>query len=179
MTTYDDTGLFDTADGIPDEPAPPRRTHVTTVLLVAAALVVAGVVWLLVAARQGPAEPEPISVELLTRAAQPTDALAATAVDETGVDPASTRFAVRTTAGQHYAARRWNGDLCLVVLPDGDVARAACVTPSRGAVVTMNSADGSRVRLGTDEAPVPDAAEGWRPAGTNVWVLDAPVTDGA
>lgn len=174
VTTYDDTGLFDTADGTPDEPAPPRRARVMTVLLVAAALVVAGVVWLVVAARQGPEAPEPVAVELLSRGAQPTDALAATVVDETGVDPASTRFAVRTTAGQHYAALRWNGDLCLVVVPDGDVSRAACVTPTREATVTVNGADGSRVRLGTDDAPQPDTAEGWRPAGTNVWVLDAP-----
>ncbi|UZN03988.1 hypothetical protein [Cellulomonas sp. S1-8] len=178
MTTFDDTGIFELVDADQHESDPPRRgARVVVVLVVAALLVASGVVWLLAVGGSGGPAAEPMSVGLLTREAQPTDELTAGVVDETGIDPSSSRFAVRTTAGQHYAALRWNGDLCLVVVPDGDAARAVCVASAAAATVTLTGADGSRVRLGTDEAPAPDPAEGWRAAGTNIWVLDAPAAD--
>ena len=174
MTTFDDTGMFELAQDVPGEPAPPRRARTAVVLVLAAALVVAGVVWLLAVRGSDEAAADQMTVELLTRPAEPTDEVAASVVDETGVDPTSTRFAVRTTAGQHFAALRWDGDLCLVAVPDGDAPRVACVAPSSNTVVSLSSADGTRVRLGADEAPAPDAEDGWRTAGSNVWVLDAP-----
>ncbi|GIG40872.1 hypothetical protein [Cellulomonas phragmiteti] len=174
MTTFDDTGIFQLVDETGGDHEPARRTRVVVVLVVAAALVVAGVTWLVLARAADRASAQQMTVTLLDRAAQPTDELGAAVVDETGIDPATSRFAVRTTAGQHYAALRWAGDLCLVVVPDGDAARVVCVAPSTRATVTLSGADGSRVRLGTDDAPAPGTDEGWRAAGSNVWVLDAP-----
>lgn len=174
MTTFDDTGMFELSQELPGEPAPPRRARGALVFVVAAALVVAGVVWLLAVRGSDEAEAGRMTVELLARPAEPTDEVAESVVDETGIDPTSARFAVRTAAGQHYAALRWDGDLCLVVVPDGDVPRVACVAPSTKAVVSLSAADGTRVRLGADQAPAPDTDEGWRAAGSNVWVLDAP-----
>ncbi|MBO3095693.1 hypothetical protein [Cellulomonas dongxiuzhuiae] len=173
MTTFDDTGMFELVEDTRGEPEPPRRARVVVVLGVAAALVVAGVVWLLAARGPDDAGAGQMTVSLLDRPAEPTDEVAAPVVDETGIDPATARFAVRTTAGQHYAALRWAGDLCLVAVPVGDAARVVCVAPSPRATVTISGEDGSRVRLGTDDAPPPDTAEGWRAAGPNVWVLDA------
>lgn len=174
MTTFDDTGMFELVDGDRTEPTPSHRGRVAVVLVVAAALVAGGVTWLLAGRGDDPAQAEAVAVALLTRPVQPTDALDAAVVDETGIDPSSTRFAVRTTAGLHYAALRWSGDLCLVVVPDGDVPRAVCAPPSATASVTLSGRDGSRVRLSADGAPLPDAREAWRPAGPNLWVLDAP-----
>ncbi|MCC2322458.1 hypothetical protein [Cellulomonas xiejunii] len=174
MTTFDDTGMFDLDEQFPGEPAPPRRGRGAVVLVVAAALVVAGVVWLLAVRDSEGAAADQMTVDLLTRQGEPTDEVAESVVDETGIDPTSARFAVRTEAGQHFAALRWDGDLCLVAVPDGDVPRVACVAPSTKAVVTLSGADGARVRLGADEAPAPDTDDGWRAAGSNVWVLDAP-----
>lgn len=177
MTTFDDTGIFELVDQGEDEPTPPRRGRAVVVLVVAMSLVVAGVAWLVAVRGADGAADDRMAVALLDRAAQPTDALSASVADETGIDPGSARFAVRTTAGQHYAALRWDGDLCLVVVPDGDVARALCVAPSGAATVTLSGTDGSRVRLVADGVAAPDPAEGWRAAGTNVWVLDAPAVD--
>jgi len=174
VTTFDDTGIFELVDEEQDAPERPQRARVVAVLVVAAALVVAGVTWLLLARSAGAPAPEQLSVALLDRQAEPTDVLPSEVVEQTGVDPTSSRFAVRTAAGQHYAALRWDGSLCLVAVPDGDAARVVCVAPSAAATATLTGPDESRVRLGTDTAPAPDASEGWRAAGANVWVLDAP-----
>lgn|GEM_PF-1422180 len=178
MTTFDDTGIFELVDDDQGRPDVPRHgARVAVVLLVAAALVATGIAWLLQARASGGPGADEMSVALLARPAQPTDELAAAVVDESGVDPSSSRFAVRTTAGQHYAALRWNGDLCLVAVPDGDTARVVCVAPSARASVTVAGSDGSRVRLGADDAALPDATDAWRAAGANVWVLEAPAAD--
>lgn len=173
MTTFDDTGIFGLDDSSPREPAP-RRHHVVIVFVVAAALVVAGVAWLLVARNAEQATADQLDVELLARPAKPTDELAATVADETRIRPTTSRLAATTSAGPHYAAQRLDGDLCLVAVPEGDAPRVQCVAPSRSAAVTMTADDGSRVRLGTDHAPAPAAADGWTAAGPNVWVLAAP-----
>lgn len=165
--------MFEMVEETGHGPARPRRDRVVVVLVVAAALVVAGVVWLL-AERGSDGAADDMSVELLTRPAEDADEVSAAVVDETGIDPESARLAATTAAGPHYAALRWGGELCLVVVPDGDLPRVVCVAPSAGATVTLSDADGSRVRLGADDAPTPSAAEGWRAAGPNVWVLDAP-----
>ena len=176
MTTFDDTGIFDQVEEAPGEA--PHRARVVGALVVAALLVAAGVAWLLFARATGGPDPAAMSVGLLDREAQPTDELAAEVVEATGLDPSTSRFAVRTTEGQHYAAKRWSGDLCLVVVPDGDAARAVCTPPSATATVTLTGADSSRVRLVADEAaaPAPQDGEAWHAAGTNIWVLDAPAT---
>ena len=176
MTTFDDTGMFEMVEETGSGTARPQRGRVVAVLVVAAALVVAGVVWLLVELGSGDTADD-MSVELLTRPAEDTDAVSAVVVDETGIDPSSARLAATTATGPHYAARRWGGELCLVAVPDGDVPRVVCVAPSSGATVTLSGEDGSRVRLGADGASEPPAAEGWRAEGTNVWVLDAPTED--
>lgn len=176
VTTFDDTDLFDTVDESDGAPGRVRRGRVVVVLVVAAALVVSGVAWLLLARGSQPTA-DGMSVALLARPVQATDAIAPAVVDETGIDPTTSRFAVRTGEGQHYAALRWSGHLCLVVVPTGDAARIACVAPSATASVTLSGDDGSRVRLVADDARAPDVADGWRPAGTNVWVLDAPAAE--
>lgn len=173
VTTFDDTGMFEMVEETGDGPARPQRGRVVAVLVVAAALVVAGVVWLLVERGSGGDEAE-MSVELLAQPAEEADEVSAAVVDDTGIDPASSRLAATTAAGPHYAARLWSGELCLVAVPDGDVPRVVCVAPSATATVTLSSEDGSRVRLAADDAPAPPAAEGWRAEGTNVWVLDPP-----
>jgi len=175
VKTFDDTGIFELVDEAPEAPEPPRRARQAVAVLVAAALVVAaGVAWLLLARTSDDTAAARMTVALLDREAQPTDELLADVVDETSIDPTTSRFAVRTTAGHHYAAQRWDGGLCLVVVPEGDAARAVCTAPSPTATVTLLGEDSSQVRLGADDAPPPDAADGWRSAGTNVWVLDAP-----
>lgn len=175
MTTFDDTGMFEMVEETGGGPARPQRGRVVAVLVLAAALVVAGVVWLLVERSSGTADD--MSVALLERAAEETDEFPAALVDETGIDPASARLAVTAAGVPHYAALRWSGELCLVAVPEGDVPRVVCVAPSARATVTLTDADGSRVRLGADDAPAPSQAEGWRAEGTNVWVLDPPAED--
>lgn len=176
MTTFDDSDLFDHVEDAPG-PRPGRRVGV--VLAVAAALVVAGVVWLLVARAQAAApRADGMAVELLDRQQEPTDDVTALVAQEAGVDPASTRFAVRTSEGQHFAALRWDGALCLLLVPDGDEPRVSCAAPRPRAVVTLTAEDGSSVRLGADDAPPPPAGEEWQPAGSNVWVLPAPPAAG-
>ncbi len=175
MTTFDDSDLFDHVAEDEHEPHPRHGRRVAVVLAVAAALVVVGVVWLLLARPQVvTARADGMTVELLERAQEPTDALDADVALEAGVDPETTRFAVRTEDGQHFAALRWDGALCLVVVPDGDQARTSCTSAKPGAVTTATAEDGAAVRLGADGAPNPPAGEDWQPAGPNVWVLPAP-----
>ena len=179
MTTFDDRDLFDHVEEDDHDPHPAHGRRVGVVLAVAAALVVAGVAWLLLARPQVvTAQANGMAVELLERAQQPTDAVDPAVAQEAGVDPETTRFAVRTAAGQHFAALRWDGALCLVVVPDGDQARTSCTSPKPGAVTTATAEDGSSVRLGADGAAPPPGGD-WQAAGANVWVRPAPPTDPA
>lgn len=177
MTTDHGTDLFDLvddeggADG-PDDARPAQR-HVLVTFVVAAVLLLGGVVWL-IAARAGGAEAPAMAVELLERAQEPADELPAVVADETGVDPSTARAAVTTTAGAYVAALRWNGDLCLVVVPEGDLARVSCVAPRADAAVTLTGEDGSRVRLVADGGDAPTPAADWQASGPNVWVAPAP-----
>lgn len=171
MTTFDDRDLFDLVEEA--EPAS-RRRRALLALAVAGLLVVAGLTWLLLARGAGDQEPA-MAVDLLSREQQPTDEIPADIAAEAGLDPASARFAVRTAAGQHFAALSTRGDLCLVLVPDADAPRSVCSPPSPAATVTLTAEEeGSRVRLGADDASAPGEADGWRPAGSNVWVLETP-----
>lgn len=177
MTTFDETGIFELAEQDADSPAPARPLRVATVLLLAAALVAAGVGWLWLARGQEAAAVDTMTVQRLARPAVPADALDPALVDETGIDPTSSRLVAQDATGSWFAALRWGGELCLISVPTGDVAGAVCAAASPTAVVGLTAEDGSRIRLGADGAPAPDTAEGWRSAGDNVWVLAAPDGD--
>lgn len=172
MTTFDDRDLFDLVEESGDTLPSRRRTLLAFV--VAGLLVVSGLVWLLLAQTTADREP-PMTVDILTRAQQPTDEIPADIAAEASLDRGSARFAVRTAAGQHFAVLNGAGDLCLVLVPDADVPRAVCSPAGERASVTLTVEDeGSRVRLAADAAVAPPADEGWRPAGPNVWVLETP-----
>ncbi len=177
VTTFDESDLFDLVDdddGDEETPGPRHGRRVAVVLVVAAALVAAGVAWLLSTRQDAGAQAASMTVELLAAPQQPTDEIDPTVAEDVRVDPTTTRFAVRTDEGDHYAALRWGGELCLVVVPDGDVARAACVAAQPRASTTLTGADGSRVRLAADDAASPRASDDWQAEGPNVWVAGAP-----
>ncbi len=88
------------------------------------------------------------------------------------VDPASTRLLVTTPDGAHYVARNPSGELCLIRLPDAGVPLEVCVPDRVGADTTLGDEGTGQVRLVADSAALPSTAEGWQPAGPNVWVRD-------
>ncbi len=175
VTTYDDTDLFGQIEDPPPGGRSSRPVRAGRVLVVAAALVVAGVAWLLLANGGGDdAQDATMTVAILDRAQESTDELDPDDLTLTGVDPLTTRFAVRTEAGRHFVALRGDGSLCVVQVPDGDTTQFMCAAASPTATVTVTAEDGSQVLVGADGAQAPPADEGWREAGSNVWVADAP-----
>lgn len=96
------------------------------------------------------------------------DRLAAEEAARLIVEPGSTRLLVRTPDGAHYAARTPSGELCLVLVPAAGPPSEVCVPDRVGADATIGA--DRQVRLVADGAGDPSAADGWRPAGPNVWV---------
>ena len=145
------------------------RHRRTAVLLTTASVVAAAGVLVGHALIPGPAGPA-ANVAALSAPQQATDVLPDDAVAQLVVQPGSTRLLLRTPAGAHYVARSASGDLCLVRVPEGDLPSEVCVPDRVGADTTIGDDDGGQVRLVADGAPRPSTADGWRPAGPNVWV---------
>ena len=145
------------------------RRRRTTALLTTAGLVVVGA-GVLVGHALLPGPPAPqADVPTLAAPQQAADVLDPDDLAQLDVQPDSTRLLLRTSAGTHYVARSASGQLCLVRVPDGDVPSEVCVPNRVGADVTIGDS-GGQVRLVAAGAPAPSAADGWRPAGPNVWV---------
>lgn len=147
----------------------PRRHRTGWLFASVAAVVVAAAVLVGHALAPGPAQP-PATLAAFSVPQQPIDVLNADDASRLVVQPGSTRLLVRTHDGNHYAALSASGELCLLRVPDGDVPSEVCVHNRVGADVTIGGdGGGGQVRLVADGAPAPAPAEGWRPAGPNVW----------
>ena len=155
-------------------PAPPARRRRGTGWLFASAGLVVVVAAVLVAhaLAPGPAQP-PATLTAFSVPQRTTDVLDPDDASRLVVQPGTTRLLVRTPDGNHYAALSVSGDLCLLRVPDGDVPSEVCAHNRVGADITIGGngdGGGGQVRLVADGAPAPSAAEGWRPAGPNVWL---------
>ena len=156
--------------GMTSQPARAPRRHRTGWLFASvAAVVVVAAVLVGHALAPGPAQP-PATLAAFSVPQHPADVLDPDDAARLVVQPGTTRLLVRTHDGNHYAALSASGELCLLRVPDGDVPSEVCVHNRVGADVTIGGdGDGGQVRLVADGAPAPAPAEGWRPAGPNVW----------
>ena len=147
----------------------PRRHRTGWLFASVAAVVVAAAVLVGHALAPGPAQP-PATLTAFSVPQRAADVLDPNDASRLVVQPGSTRLLVRTQDGNHYAALSASGELCLLRVPDGDVPSEVCVHNRVGADVTIGGdGDGGQVRLVADGAPAPAPAEGWQPAGPNVW----------
>jgi hypothetical protein len=148
----------------------PRRRHSVPVLTVAAVLVVAG--GIAVGSLTHGGHPAHATLAAAQTPQRAVDRLDPEAAARLVVDPASTRLLVATTQGDHFAARTPSGELCLIRVPGGDLPTEVCVPDRVGADATIGQEGAGQVRLVADGAQQPAVADGWRPAGPNVWVRD-------
>lgn len=132
------------------------------VLVVATALVVSD--------RLAAAPADRASVAALAAPQQAADQLYAEDVTRLAVEATSTRLLVVTADGAHYVARTPSGELCLVRVANGEAPTEVCVPDRVGADTTIGAVGAGQVRLVADGAPLPAGADGWQPAGPNVWV---------
>ena len=172
MTTFDDTDLFSEAfhDFRSVGSSRRRPTLVTPVVMVAAALLVAGgFLW----ARGGPMVSEDAvdaSTLLPQFAAEQTsqDRLSSADLRDLQVDASTTRFLTETSTGRHYAAVGASGTLCVVTVRSGELPAISCAAPTSTAHVAVDDT----LLVVASTGPVPAAANGWREAGPDVFVND-------
>jgi hypothetical protein len=169
MTTYDDADLFSDAftgfRGV-SESRHRSRTVGVLALAVAAALVAAALVWVRLSQEVPAAAADPsLLVPVLAQPQHTADVIAVADRTDLLISPESTRLLLRDDAAAYYAAQAPGDQLCLVVVPSGDLARTACES-------TAGSPDALRlddVLLVPAGATVPDA---WRQVAANVFVQD-------
>lgn len=173
MTTIDDVDLFgETFSGFRDVGTSRRHPAWRTalVLLLAVALVGAGVVWLR-DVQSAPSVAEPVDattlLDVFAASQRSADVLPAGDLQGLGLDASTTRYLADTASGSQYAAVNTAGDLCVVTVVDGELPQVGCAHAVRGMTYT-----GDDVKLVTDGGPAPAASEGWREAGPQVFVRD-------
>jgi len=170
MTTYDDADLFSDAftgfRGV-SESRHRSRTVGVLALAIAAALVAAALVWVRLS-QEVPAavaaDPS-LLVPVLAQPQHTADVIAVSDRTDLLISPESTRLLLRDDAAAYYAAQAPGDQLCLVVVPSGDLARTSCES-------TAGSPDALRlddVMLVPAGATAPDA---WHQVAANVFVQD-------
>ncbi len=173
MTTYEELDLAD-AFGEFDwtEPTRSRRPRVlaAVVFVLAAALIVVGVLW-----AQGnrgvdaPAALEPaVAVPALARAQSAGDRVDPAGIEALDVLPASTRLLTTTAVGTHYAALDSAGGVCVLTTRVGDLPTADCAPATESLAIMVSDEAGSPVLMLTAATDSP--GEEWAPAAPHVFV---------
>lgn len=178
MTTFEDLGIAEAFGDLGeegDDARSPSRTVGAVAIGVALALVAGGLGWWWTQRDAAPAAAASVSVETLvpalTAEQAADDRIAAADLESIPVDAATTRLLAVTEAGKHYAAVGRDGRLCVVTVPEGELATRVCGAPSASLELVVQDTDGVDVLVLTDEA-APSADDGWLEAAPNVFVRD-------
>lgn len=171
MTTFREDDLFtETFDGFGEEGEVRQRpTWPTAVaLVVAAVLVVGGLLWVKEGPRSG-AAPTVSATTLLDVFARPQASDDVPPPDDLDglspqVQPETTRLLLTDAGTARYAAVSQSGRLCVLTVPSGDLPSATCVRPVEHTTITVDdhlvvATTGTDPRLGTD----------WTNTAPNVW----------
>ncbi|MBT0993239.1 hypothetical protein KIN34_02905 [Cellulomonas sp. DKR-3] len=173
MTTFEELDLDEAFGDFGDAGQEPRRRSrvlAVAALVVAAALVVVGVLWAR-SARDAPDVAAPTDLVPALAAAQGTDdQVPAEDLEDLTVSAPSTRLLASTAYGTHYAALGRDGDVCLVTVSAGELPRETCAAPSERLALTYTDADDETVVMLAPSDAAPAAAEGWAEKVPNLYV---------
>lgn len=169
MTTLEDADLFaETFTDFGYEDGARRRSGVLTgvVLVAAAALVAAGMVWVRLAqAPTAVAAADPATMlAVFDRPQGPADVVDTGDLAGTMIDPASTRLVAQTADSRYYAGVSRTHQLCVLTVPEGDLPTTGC-SPVTGGAVHLTVGDELKLLSAGEPAPA-----GWHEAGPNVFL---------